>query len=283
MSKNKQPYIPLYIGDWEQDTNTISLEAEGALLKITFKLWKSSARGLLQVCYKQLAILLKKDEQNTRKIIQELALNDVLKIEKIDDETILIESRRMTREAAISQKKAENGAKGGTSKSLKNKQNSSKTLAKVKQNPEYENEYDNDNEDKGEVNFEKSENLLSEEEKKHEVVLVEDLEEKESELLNSSRWITETCMAINSLHKCHLTQPECLDYLKNFIGILKAKEDFKKPTTEVKSHFFNWLNKEIEKKKNAPTEITQPGLDTRTTKLIKGYEYLLARKNAPRP
>jgi hypothetical protein len=31
----KEPYIPLYIGDWEKDTNMLSLEAEGGCCEVS--------------------------------------------------------------------------------------------------------------------------------------------------------------------------------------------------------------------------------------------------------
>lgn len=138
MSK-KQPYIPIYIGDWEQDTNTISLEAEGALLKLSFKLWKSFAKGLLEISLKQLSILFKKSEEETAKIMHELAQNNVLNIEFFEQNMIKIQSRRMLREAQLSKVRAESG-------SLSRKQNLSKKEAKHKQNPEYDIENEDENE-----------------------------------------------------------------------------------------------------------------------------------------
>lgn len=139
MAKQKQPYIPLYIGDWEQDTNCISLEAEGALLKLTFKLWKSDTKGLLTISFNQLSILLKKTQEIAIKILKELQENAILNIVFRDNNIVEIGSRRMLKEAAISGVRSEIGSKGGNTK----KQTKSKTKAKGKQNPDIDNDIDN--------------------------------------------------------------------------------------------------------------------------------------------
>lgn len=134
----KIPYIPLYIGDWEQDTNSISLEAEGALLKLIFKLFKSETKGSVSFRFSQLAILFKKDIENTRKIVQELQENDLLNIDFLPDDCIQFKSRRMIKEVARSITNSKNGKEGGRPK----KQIKSKLKAKVKRNTEIE--YDNE-------------------------------------------------------------------------------------------------------------------------------------------
>lgn len=130
---SKQPYIPLYTGDWEQDVNALSLEAEGAWLKLTIKLWHAPQRGLLKICYKQMEILFKKSPEKTAEIWQELMDSGVCDYEILDNNWFNIKSRRMTRNLELSKVRAESGAKGGEAKAsklkAKPKQNSSKTLA----------------------------------------------------------------------------------------------------------------------------------------------------------
>lgn len=143
--KKKQPYIPLYIGDWEQDVNCLSLEAEGAWLKLTFKLWKGKQRGLLTISFQQMSLLFKKSLEKTREIFNELVENDVFDHEKIDEKTVLIKGRRMLKEAQLSSIRSEIGSKGAQVKKEKRKQNESKRLAKQKQKPDIDIDYDTDN------------------------------------------------------------------------------------------------------------------------------------------
>jgi uncharacterized protein YdaU (DUF1376 family) len=142
----KQPYIPLYIGDWEQDTNCLSLEAEGAWLKVVFKCWKNS--GLFQTTYESLAHLFKKDAQKVASILLEWKTNNICNIEPREDGAILIICRRLVRDAEISRKRAESGSKGGSKTKAKPKQTEKKEEAKDEQIPEYEYESGIDIEDK---------------------------------------------------------------------------------------------------------------------------------------
>lgn len=125
----KQPYIPLYIGDWNKDTNTISLEAEGALLKLVFKLWDAKDRGEYKASLNQLSILLKKGEEMSQKILQELDENRVLDIEFLENDQIKIKSRRMLKDLEKSRLASENGKKGGRPKKAKRKLNESESKA----------------------------------------------------------------------------------------------------------------------------------------------------------
>lgn len=134
----KQPYIPIYIGDWEQDTNMISLEAEAALLKLVFKLWKSKDRGSLQIRFENIVTLFRKGAEMTTKILRELKENEVLNIEFLPDEQVKIESRRMLKDAHISKVNSQNGK----NKKANFKRTNSEKRAKAKR--PIENEYDND-------------------------------------------------------------------------------------------------------------------------------------------
>jgi uncharacterized protein YdaU (DUF1376 family) len=133
---SKQPYIPLYIGDWEQDTNCLTLDAEGALLKLIFKLWKSDDKGRAEFSFSQLSILFKKSEECARKIVSELHENKILNIEFIGNERVKFESRRILKDTAKSLTYSTNGAKGGRPTKAKQKLIKSKTKAKQKLIPD---------------------------------------------------------------------------------------------------------------------------------------------------
>ena len=137
----KVPYIPLYIGDWEQDTNCLSLQAEAAWLKIIFKMFTNGKNGVYKTSTKSLQNLWKTDTNGVQNILSELAENNICEL-KIE-ETIVFGNRRMVREAEISEKRT---------KAVQNRyKTSTNTPTKSLQNPEYENEYviENENEIKG--------------------------------------------------------------------------------------------------------------------------------------
>ncbi len=135
----KQPYIPLYIGDWEKDTNCLSPLAEFALLKLTFKLFNAEKRGVFIANYRLLSTLFKSDLATTTEIFNEIIFNNVLDIEVADGGLFIIKSRRMLREATISEIRANSGKSGGRGNK---KQTKSKLKAKAKQIPD--NDIDND-------------------------------------------------------------------------------------------------------------------------------------------
>lgn len=142
----KQPYIPLYIGDWERDLNCVSLEAEGAAIKLVFKMWNTPQRGLLSICFSQMAILFKKSEPEARKIFDELRRNNIFDVKVISVDEVEISSRRMLREAHLSKVRSEAGKEGGRPKSESKKQNKSKTKPKAKQIPDNDIDIEDDNE-----------------------------------------------------------------------------------------------------------------------------------------
>ena len=100
----KIPYIPLYIGDWEQDTNCLSLQAEAAWLKIIFKMFKDDKKGIYKTSTKSLQNLWKTDTKGVQEIIFELQENNVCGIEI--GENYVFTNRRMIREANISEKRS---------------------------------------------------------------------------------------------------------------------------------------------------------------------------------
>ena len=135
MAKGKQPYIPLYIGDWIQDTDCLSIEAEGAWLRIIFKCWKNN--GMFSAKLEVFARVCKVDGQKFASILLEWKTNNICDFIEGDKGIITILSRRIRRDREISAIRAETGSKGGSKTQAKGK-------AKMKQNTD--NEYDTDNE-----------------------------------------------------------------------------------------------------------------------------------------
>lgn len=129
----KQPYIPLYIGDWEKDTNCISALAEFALLKLTFKLFNSQKRGEIITNFHSLSLLFKSNLEQTRQIFDELIYNNILDISEDGHGNFIIKSRRMIREATLSEIRSLAGSEGGRGNKAKQKQTESKKKAKHKQ------------------------------------------------------------------------------------------------------------------------------------------------------
>lgn len=136
----KQPYIPIYIGDWEQDTNCLSLEAEGACLKIVFKCWKN--QGIFMTNVDSICRLLKIDRIKFAAILLELKTNHIFDIAEREDGAILFTSRRVVRDLDISAKRKVSGSKGG-SKTKANNTAKTKQITDNENDNAFEDESDN--------------------------------------------------------------------------------------------------------------------------------------------
>jgi uncharacterized protein YdaU (DUF1376 family) len=150
----KQPYIPLYIGDWEQDVNGLSIEAEGAWLKIIFKCWRNE--GTFTATIEILARVCKVTPEKFASILLEWELGNICEITRQDGGLITLANRRILRDREISKERQIAGAKGGA----KAKQKPSKPEAKPKQIPEYDNDIVIDNESDIELKLKESINEI---------------------------------------------------------------------------------------------------------------------------
>lgn len=130
-------YIPLDIGAWLKDTSCVSMDTQGCLLNLIFKLWDSKAKGLLLISFSQLSILWRKTPEECHKIIAEIQQNDLLNVEFLPENMVKFESRKMLKSASKSLKMSANGKLGGRPKKAIEKQTESKLKTKTKQNPNY--------------------------------------------------------------------------------------------------------------------------------------------------
>jgi uncharacterized protein YdaU (DUF1376 family) len=134
---SKQPYIPLYIGDWTQDTDALSIEAEGAWLRIIFKCWRNE--GSFTATEEILARVCKMSEQKFATVLLEWEICNTCEIERRPNGLLTLRSRRITEDVKISAIRKQIGSKGG-SKTQANR------VANTEQKPEYvyDNVIDND-------------------------------------------------------------------------------------------------------------------------------------------
>lgn len=101
MSNEKLPYIPLYTGDWEKDCNVLSLQAEGAWLRIIFKMFNNGKQSSYKIPTKGLQNLWRVPEEVVDEIIQELIDYNICGIE-FEGRFVIFTSRRYERENKIS-------------------------------------------------------------------------------------------------------------------------------------------------------------------------------------
>jgi len=253
----KQPYIPLYIGDWEKDTNCLTPMAEFALLKLTFKLFNAEKRGVFEANFRTLSVLFKCSLDETKEIFKELIENKILDISDIQDGKFCIKSRRMLRETEISEKRATSGRKGGESKTkAKPKQTKSKSEAKQQQNP------DNDIDNNNVINEAVYKKIIGVENSDFDEILDEYCESLTENIKTDPEEIIPSInMAIEHLsemsywrtvvehHK--ISETERLDYFKIFYEQNQDSYLVRYPTwLDMAKHFYNWVP--VYKAKNRP-------------------------------
>lgn len=128
----KQPYIPLYIGDWKKDPGIIqcSLSTRGAWIEIIFCMHELGV-GELTGTTDYFARLCRCTFKEINEVLSELSETGTADISCTADGSHKVGCRRLMRRQIISQKYRESGSKGG-----------SQTQANRQRIPEY----DNDNE-----------------------------------------------------------------------------------------------------------------------------------------
>lgn len=170
MAKGKQPYIPLYTGDWIKSTRPLTLAAKGAWIDLISFMWEAPEKGVLVGTHTTFARMIGTSTENFASILLELCLHQICDIDGNPEPpppgqpeiAFKIICRRIVRDAEISAKRAISGSKGGSKTQANIKQTASKIeakrQAKNKQIPEYEYEYDNEYEDEN-ITDKESENL----------------------------------------------------------------------------------------------------------------------------
>jgi uncharacterized protein YdaU (DUF1376 family) len=142
---SKQPYIPLYTGDYMQDTRTLPLNVRGAWIEIMIHMWRSEERGVIVGTMPEFAMMMgcMLDEANFA--ISLLQQKRICDFEIQSDGFIKLICRRMNREAKTAKARSEAGIEGVKAKKAKAIAKANEQ-AKTKQNTDNDNGIDTDNE-----------------------------------------------------------------------------------------------------------------------------------------
>ena len=141
MTKNNLPHIPLYIGDWEKDCNVLSLESEGAWLRIVFKMFSKGKQSKIKIPTKSLQNLWRCSAESVQEIIDDLMFNDICDID-IEGNFTEFTCRRFVKENKLSKTRSEARKKGYEKNKTTTKPNQNKN--KKLQNADNDNDNDND-------------------------------------------------------------------------------------------------------------------------------------------
>lgn len=102
MAKKKQPYIPLYTGDYIKDTRTLSLEAKGAWMDIILFMWSTESGGIIEGNMEEFARMVGTTEMNFVAVLNELCRKKICDVHGDQTKIFKIVCRRLVREAEIS-------------------------------------------------------------------------------------------------------------------------------------------------------------------------------------
>jgi len=141
MAKNNLPHIPLYIGDWEKDCNVLSLESEGAWLRIIFKMFSKGKQSTIKIPTKSLQNLWRCSAESVQEIIDDLTFNDICDID-VEGNFTEFTCRRFVKENKLSKTRSEARKKGYEKNKTTTKPNQNKN--KKLQNADNDNDNDND-------------------------------------------------------------------------------------------------------------------------------------------
>lgn len=155
--KQKQPYIPFYVGDYLTDTRILPLNVRGAWVDLILYMWNNNPKGEITGTYEEFARLLGCGVEEIKICILLLYEKKICDCEFLANNSIKIISRKIKNIVETSENRQNSGKMGGNpklkQKTLYDEGLDNHTLKQVvniqdKQNPEYENEYESKDESK---------------------------------------------------------------------------------------------------------------------------------------
>ncbi len=133
----KQPYIPIYIGDYLKDTRVLPLSVRGAWVDLILFMWDSPVRGEIVATVQEIARMIGCDTSEAEFALNLLKQKNTANIDLLPSGEYKIVSRRMKKDAEISKIRSEVGKKGVKAK-FAGDFAKPKQQAKVKQNTDIE-------------------------------------------------------------------------------------------------------------------------------------------------
>ncbi len=137
----KQPYMPLYVGDWMKDTRVLPMNVRGIWIDLILFMWDNHTRGELIGSVDEIARMVGCAPDEARFALLLLQQKKTADIVLLPSGEFHIVSRRMKRDIEISKIRSVAGKNGVSAKRIKSFA-APFASANLKQNPDIE--YDND-------------------------------------------------------------------------------------------------------------------------------------------
>lgn len=138
---SKQPYIPLYTGDYMQDTRALPLNVRGAWVELMIHMWRSEDRGIIVGTIPEFAMMMGCSFEEANSAIGLLQQKKICDYKILANGMLELKCRRMYREAETTRAKSKAGKASAEAKRVKA---SVQTHAETKQPTESQHIYDND-------------------------------------------------------------------------------------------------------------------------------------------
>ena len=108
----RQPYLPLYTGDYYKDTRKLPLAARGAWVDLMIFMWDSPRRGVIVHTMIEYAQMMSCTSEEADLVIGLLHEKGICDFEIAEKNQIKLICRRMVRDASLSKKRSKAGKKG---------------------------------------------------------------------------------------------------------------------------------------------------------------------------
>lgn len=232
----KQPYIPLYTGDYLKDTRMLPLSVRGAWVDLMIFMWESKERGVLVYTMPEYAMMMSCSLDDANFAISLLHEKGICDFEIVASGMVKLISRRMVRDALLSKARSEAGSVGGKSRtSSKSPSKSvSKTPSKTQANSDIE--YDNDNK------VLEPHKIVSRGALYNEDDFYQTPEQAFNEIKENEVMVTDLLRIARREGYVTYNELTVVSAVRSFITTEGAKPDFRnRPRDDLKKHLVNWI------------------------------------------
>ena len=227
----KQPYIPLYTGDYLKDTRILPLEVRGAWVDIMIFMWESKEKGTITGTMDEFALMLGCSFKKANQIIALLQEKGICDYLILPNDHLKLICRRIVRDVSLTEKRKAAGAKGGNP----NLVNQNPTKNKNNGYPFSDNDIDNDilNQKEPEQNVSRG---------RFEIDSYPSGEKAFEEIKSDEQMVERLMRVVKHEGYAACDQVTVMKAVRRFISAEEAKPGWSnRPRDDIKKHLVNWI------------------------------------------
>lgn len=224
----KQPYIPLYTGDYLKDTRRLPLEVRGAWVDIMIYMWESKEKGTITGTMEEFALMLGCSFKKANQIIAVLHEKEICDYEIVKNGHIKLISRRIVRDEKLSKERSKAGKAGAAAKFA-----SDFAKANTQANSDIDIDIDNT------IQKESKENVSR---GRFEVDSYPSGKEAFAEIQADELMVEKLLRVVRNEGYVACDELRVMKAVRRFLSAEEAKPDFtKRPRDDIKKHLVNWI------------------------------------------